>query len=380
MKILIAGDYCPIGRNRNLLKKKEYSRLFGDYKSIISTTDYSIVNFECPLTLSDKSIEKTGPCIKTEDINSLKALKYLGFDALTLANNHIQDYGEQGVIDTISFAKREGFDIVGAGKNDQDAKVKLIRSIQGVKVGFVNIAENEFCSAEENFAGANTFSFIQTTREIRELKLKVDKVIVIYHGGREHYQLPTPDLRDRFRYFADIGADAVVGHHTHCYSGFEYYQDKPLIYSLGNFLFDYKKKYQKGIWTEGMSAILSLSGVDDNFELKLIPHYQGREKDSTLNLMVDSEKDKFEERIHKLNEIIDNDELFYKKWQEYLISQEKFYLSSLYVRNLYVRALFMKGLLPIKWLRGKHNRLTLNLIRCEAHHEITKGVLNKRTI
>ena len=81
--------------------------------------------------------------------------------------------------------------------------------------------------------------------DIQIAKEDNDLVIVIVHGGREHYQLPTPKQRERFRFYADAGADFVVGHHTHCYSGYEIYKGKPIFYSLGNFIFDYKKKYQR---------------------------------------------------------------------------------------------------------------------------------------
>ena len=97
----------------------------------------------------------------------------------------------------------------------------------------------------------------------------------------EHYQLPTPQQRRRLRYFIDSGVDAIVAHHTHCVSGYEYYDGKPIVYSVGNFIFDYKKKYQQGMWTEGMSVILILKDINSNFNLSLIPHTQGKKDDFT---------------------------------------------------------------------------------------------------
>lgn len=373
MKILIAGDYCPIGRNEKLLQSERYSDLFNGYQKLNEKVDYSIVNFECPLTKSKTKIIKTGPCIKSENINAMKALKYAGFDLLTLANNHIQDYGEQGVLDTLRNAEQENFDIVGAGQNIKSASLPLIKSIKDVKIGFLNIAENEFCAAKSNLAGANTLDLIENTRAINELKRKVDRIILIYHGGREHYQLPTPKQRSLFRHFIDIGVDAIVAHHTHCISGFEYYKDKPIVYSLGNFIFDYKKKYQKGLWTEGISVILKL---ENEFKIdQIIPHYQGREKDPTLQLMEPQDSDRVIKRISELSEIITDDFKFMQSWKTYLKTQENFYLSSIYVKNLYFRALFMKGILPIRLLKSKHSRLMLNLMRCETHHEISENIL-----
>jgi poly-gamma-glutamate synthesis protein (capsule biosynthesis protein) len=375
MKILVAGDYCPIGRTKEYLKTEDYEGLFNGFQNIIKEVDYALVNFECPITKSATKINKTGPCIKTEDENALKALKFAGFNMLTLANNHIQDYGETGVLDTIEIAKKNQFDIVGAGDNNESAAIPKIVKIKGITVGIINIAENEFCSSEINYAGANTFDLIKNIKTINELNKKVDKIILVYHGGREHYQLPTPDLRDKFRFFVDCGVDAIVAHHTHCFSGYEYYNNKPIVYSLGNFIFDYKSKYQKGLWTEGMSVILNLES--DTFKIELIPYLQGRKENSTLEILNENEKSKFIEKVNVLNNIIVNDKLFYEEWQKYLKTQEKFYLSSLYIKNLYLRAFFMKGILPISWLKSKHNKLILNLMRCEAHHEISKGILSK---
>lgn len=377
MKVLISGDYCPIGRTDRLLQEEKYSELFNGFEKITKNVDYAVVNFECPVTKSEKRINKTGPCIKTENLNSLKALHFARFNLLTLANNHIQDYSGQGVMDTIEFAKENGFDIVGAGKNRVDASKPFITVIKGIKIGFVNIAENEFCAATDDMPGAYTFDFIDNSNTINELKSKVDKIILIYHGGREHYQLPTPEQRKRFRYFIDLGVDAIVAHHTHCVSGYEYYNNKPIVYSLGNFIFDYKKKYQKGKWTEGMSVILSLENKDENFKIELLPHLQGREEDSTLVLLEGEQKNRFIEKVNSLSNIITNDELFFQEWNKYLSTQEKFYLPSLYIRNFYIRALFMKGILPVSLLKSKHNILALNLTRCEAHSEILKKILEK---
>lgn len=376
MKILIAGDYCPIGRTESYLNNEDYKSLFGSFPEVSKDVDFAIVNFECPVTQSDIQIQKTGPCIKTEDMSSLKALKFAGFNLLTLANNHIQDYSGQGVVDTIENAKKNGFDIVGAANNREAAAKPYIKDIQGVEVGFINIAENEFCAATDTEPGAYTFDLIDNLKVIKNLRINVDKIILIYHGGREHYQLPTPDQRKRFRFFIENGVDGIVAHHTHCVSGYEYYDGKPIVYSLGNFIFDYKKKYQKGIWTEGMSVILSLENKDDNFEIELIPHVQGREEDSTLHLLEGKEKDVFMEKVENLSAIIQDDKKFSGEWQKYLNTQKTFYLPSMYVRNFFIRALFFKGILPVSLLKSKHNKLLLNLMRCEAHHEISKNILN----
>ena len=313
MKLLITGDYCPIGRTDRLLQEEKYAELFNGFEKITKNVDYAVVNFECPVTKSEKRINKTGPCIKTENLNALKALQFAGFNMLTLANNHIQDYSSQGVLDTIQTGKQFGFDVIGAGENKFEAAKTFVKEIKGIKVGFINIAENGFCAATDERPGANTFDFIENTKTIHQLKNNVDKIILIYHGGREHYQLPTPEQRKRFRYFIDLGVDAIVAHHTHCVSGYEFHEGKPIVYSLGNFIFDYKKKYQKGIWTEGMSVILALENKEKNFSIELLPHLQGREEDSTLTILEGKDKEIFLEKVNKLSSIIVDDNAFLKE-------------------------------------------------------------------
>lgn len=373
IKLLISGDFCPIGRTENYLNIEDYKGLFHDFPNISDQVDYAIVNFECPFTDSQNPISKSGPNIKTANPNTFKALKYAGFDMLTLANNHIQDYGGQGVLDTIEKAKENNFDVIGAGSNKEEAKAFFIKKIKNTHIGFINIAENEFCAATDSMPGANTFDLIENLRTIKLLKKVVDKIILIYHGGREHYQLPTPDQRRRLRFFIENGVDAIVAHHTHCVSGYEYHQDKPIVYSLGNFIFDYKNKYQKGHWTKGMSVILKL--INDNFKVELIPHFQGREEDSTLHLLQNEDKDKFLNHVDDLSHKIQDDVLFNQEWQIYLKTQESFYLSSLYVKIFLIRAFFIKKIIPSSLLKFNHNIIMLNLLRCETHHEISKAIL-----
>lgn len=378
MKILIAGDYCPIGRTNKYLDEEKYDELFNGFDSLINKVDYSVVNFECPVTKSNTKIEKTGPCIKTENLNAFEALKFAGFNLITLANNHIQDYSGEGVLDTIKYANDYEIDTVGAGLNKTEASKSFVKKIKGVRVGFINIAENEFCAARNDYPGAHVFDFISNTKVIKELKNSVDKIVLIYHGGREHYQLPTPDQRKRLRYFVNCGVDAIVAHHTHCVSGFEYYNDRPIVYSLGNLIFDYKKKYQKGLWTEGMSVILELKDIKSNFKISLFPHTQGLINDCTLRLLKGKQKQEFLNKIEILNSKIRNDDLFDVAWNKYVQTQEKFYLSSFYVRNIYLRLLFIYGFFPIFFFKTKHNKLILNLLRCESHNEISKTILSKK--
>lgn len=375
LKILITGDYCPIGRNSETIDVGSGKDIFGEFNIYTQQADISIANLEAPLTNSNKAIKKTGPNIKAST-NYLKPLREIGFNAVTLANNHIMDYGVEGLKSTLETCENEALRHVGAGKNLEEARELLIFEVKSKKIAIINIAENEFCAAKKDGYGANPLNVITNHYDIKKAKKENDYVFVISHGGREHYQLPSPQLRERYRFFIDSGADAVIGHHTHCFSGYEYYNNKPIFYSLGNFIFDYKKKYQKGLWTQGFGVMLNI--IQDKIDFDIIPFNQGREKDPKLSILKGEERNTFDIKLTELNTIISNDELFDEAWRNYILTQKKSYKGNLFIQNKYIRALISKGLLPEFYCHSKeHKTLLLNLLRCETHREIMIDVLKE---
>lgn len=368
MKILITGDFCPIGRNKKAIQEGQFTKLLGGLESTIRDADLAITNLECPLTNAANPIQKSGPAIKSSP-DAVNALSFAGFHLVTLANNHILDYGAQGLTDTINVCKEANIDYVGAGNNVEEARRPFCFSKDGKKVAIINIAENEFGNTTGNYPGGNPLNLVDNYYDIKTAKENADFLIVIFHGGREHYQLPSPRIQQLFRYFIDIGADVVVSHHTHCYSGYERYNDKLIFYGLGNFIFDYKKKYQKGLWTEGYALSLHIS--DDNIQFELIPFYQGRKDNPCLRLLNKSEKTKFYQHIEQLNTIISDEQQLYKAWEEYVKTQRLNYLGLLAISNKYIRELIRRKLLP-KWLLklNAHSIVQLNLLRCETHRDL----------
>ena len=116
MKVLVAGDFCPLNRIAELIDHNDYS-FFDDIKKIQSSVDYSIVNFECPVVKNIyKPIEKCGPNLCCQS-NAIDAIQYAGFDLVTLANNHIMDYGEEGLRDTLIECEDHHIAVVGVSMN-----------------------------------------------------------------------------------------------------------------------------------------------------------------------------------------------------------------------------------------------------------------------
>lgn len=132
MKVFIAGDFVPQNRVTTLFKNKQYDDIFSEIKDVILKTDYSVVNLEAPIAVSPQceKIEKIGPCLSA-DLNTVEALRYAGIKCVTLANNHIRDYGDWGVSDTIFYCTKNEIDTVGAGLDDIESKSMLVKRLWG---------------------------------------------------------------------------------------------------------------------------------------------------------------------------------------------------------------------------------------------------------
>ena len=132
INIIITGDFCPHKRVEQAFLNKEFENVFNGFEKIAEDCDLSITNLECPLTLSNIPIAKTGPNLKAHP-DCINGIKFGGFNVVTLANNHIMDYGEQGLIDTINACTKNNINFVGAGPNIGDAEEPFYLNIKDKK-------------------------------------------------------------------------------------------------------------------------------------------------------------------------------------------------------------------------------------------------------
>lgn len=363
LKILIAGDYCPCDRVLDLIESENYKEIFGEVPDYTTQADYSIVNLEAPVVISQaKPIEKCGPNLKCSP-KAVKALKYADFDMVTLANNHFYDYGEVGVEDTLSSCSEENIDVVGGGVNLDDASKVFYKEINGIKFAVINCCEREFSIATDCSGGANPLNPIQQYYAICAAKEKSDKIIVIVHGGHEHFNLPSPRMKEVYRFFIDAGADVVINHHQHCYSGYEEYNGKPIFYGIGNFCFD-RNSQRNTLWNEGYMIMLN---IDDDISYDIIPYFQANESPG-IHILSKEESNIFYTRLQKLNEIISNDDLLIRVREKFMAETTRGYLLPLEpYQNKCLKALYWRGLLPSTI--GKRRIQLLNYLQCESHIE-----------
>lgn len=370
MKILVTGDFCPLHRLKPLIENLQTEQVFGQMLHHLKSADLSITNLECPLTEEGQPISKTGPALKAP-LASADFLRKAGFDLVTLANNHIMDFGAKGLKDTLLTLEMAQINYLGAGKNMTDASGPFGIEKDGIKVAILNFAENEWSTTNGIQPGANPIDLIENFRAIAEAKASSDWVVVIAHGGHEMYRLPSPRMKKLFRFYVDAGANAVINHHPHCTSGYEIYQGSPIFYSIGNFLFDHPD-YRHSIWNQGLGIKLNFSEKRIDFELL---HFNQCNELPKIALCTSEESDARTQELKELNYIIQSEERLQSVFDGWIGKQTKMYRSYIEPHcNRYFQALQNRGLLPSFWaIRKKH--YLLNLIRCEAHRDILLAIL-----
>lgn len=359
MKVIIAGDFAPRHRLAEQVENRKFQEIFPDnIVSLITSADYSLVNFESPVREKDfKPIKKCGPNLGCTP-DAADAIKYAGFTAVTMANNHILDYGTDGLYNSIECCRNIGLDVVGVGNNLQEAERTLYVERNGKKLAIINCCEHEFSIATDTTGGANPLNPIRQYYCIQEAKKNADYVLVIVHGGNEHYQLPSPRMQETYRFFVDAGADAVVNHHQHCYSGYEVYNGNPIFYGLGNFCFDYSGTPTQE-WTEGYMVEIDFN---KDIAFKIHPYCQYGDQASVVLL----EENHFDKNIECLNEIIKGETSLSKCIEEFYKNSTN-NIESIFLpfRNRLLNYIWRK-IYP-KIISDKTRIIVLAYLQCESH-------------
>lgn len=368
--VLIFGDICPTQDYRIFWDNRTI--LSDDIKKEIGNAILTVSNLEAPATDIEASIKKCGPSLKAlpTDIDYLKSI---GFTALSLANNHILDHGAQGVIDTLNKTSKIGITTFGADLNAQKARAAKYFDNNGIKIGFLSFAEHEFNLAKENDPGANGFDPLTSLKDIREAKALCDFLIILYHGGIEHYKYPSPLLQLKCRTMADEGADVILCQHSHCIGTYETYNESFILYGQGNSVFGYRGS--NNTWNKGL--IVSI-----NFNEEKRPHISFRLIKATCNGIgfadIEEEKKRLSEIEQDSMDVYDP-EFILTEWKCFIKENTALYLPLLYGWNkIYNKANRLLKNIPAKLLIGRKARMiTGNLINCDTHREVITSILNK---
>jgi poly-gamma-glutamate synthesis protein (capsule biosynthesis protein) len=373
-EIMICGDLCPTTDTEPHFKSGAHDKIFNDCLADFEKADLVFGNIEFVLTDNKKPIKKSGPILHGATAY-IDIFKKAGFDTISLANNHIKDCGEEGVKSTLETCALAGINTFGAAANLSNAKQPYIKEVNGYKIGFIAFAEQEFNCAGENEYGANYFDPYEDLDLIAEVKKKVDFVIIIYHGGIEYYEYPSPLLQKKCRRFVDKGADMVTCQHSHCIGTIENYLDKNIVYGQGNTLFGYKEG--KDSWNQGLILKLVLQ------QGKLEITYQGVKaiKEGGIKWLNAVENQTLANEIEERSKRVYDPKFIDEAWLQFCLKKESMYIPQYLALNRYfihlnrwtknklVSVLFAK-----KYLRSSHN-----IMRCEAHNEVIQTILKNKT-
>lgn len=356
LKINIFGDICPVDGVMPLDVKIEEDAL-------------TIANLECALTNCPKPVKKAGPVLYAPNSFAF-SLKTWGIDAVSLANNHIRDCGDEGVKSTLEVCHAQGIETFGAGMTEEATK-PLVYEKNGLKVGFLSFAEKEFNYEHAGKAGAVAFDPYESLDAIQELRKKVDAVIVLYHGGIEHYIYPSPLLRKKCRKMVKAGADVVLCQHSHCIGTRERYAGGEILYGQGNSLFGYRKGDDS--WNHGLlvKVIVTASGIDVKYDV-LETKSDGSVSMAPQHVVYD-----ILNRLDMESSKLEDTHFLIEQWKAFCLKNAPSYLAlvlGLGVNANRLNRILRNRLVELFYSRKELN-VTHNIIRCDAHREVIETIL-----
>lgn len=222
--------------------KGVYGILSENVVNEMKNSDVMVVNSE--FTVSNRGTPMNGKLYTFRaKPERLSIYNEMGVDLVTLANNHVYDFGKDAFLDTLDLFDEMNMPRIGAGRNLEEASKPYYFIVNGYKYAFLNSTRAEKYiltpGAEENKEGVfRSYDPSRMIEKIKEVKENADFVITIVHYGKEGSHELEKEQIESSKLFIDAGSDAVVGHHAHTLQGFEFYKDKIIAYNLGNFIFN----------------------------------------------------------------------------------------------------------------------------------------------
>lgn len=278
VSLLFAGDVMldrGVEEKIATVGSDDFSFPFRFVRNHIAEADIAFANLEGPI--SDKGEEKGSIYSFRMNPRAAAGLKNIGFDVLSLANNHIGDWGREAFEDTMRRLRRADIAYSGAGWNTAEAHHAVTIEKNGVSVGYLAFSDvgPEWMKAEEAYSGISLASVESVKKAVAEAKKFNDVVVASFHFGEEYKKEPSNRQRALARAAIDAGAKIVIGHHPHVIQPIEEYHGGVIAYSLGNFVFD--QPFSEDTM-EGMMLEVELEGAEIRaiipHVVKLNEHYQ----------------------------------------------------------------------------------------------------------
>ncbi|WP_312886672.1 CapA family protein [Paenibacillus foliorum] len=239
VKLSFVGDVIFASKVEDLLKKYGWDYPYQYVQAYLDKADITVANLETPI--STRGTPQSKEYVYRSSPEALPAFKAAGFDLVNTSNNHIMDYGQDALLDTLDELDKAGIKRVGTGRNSEEAYKHVIIEQNGIKVAFLGfsrvVPEVSWYAGKQKPGLAETYTTKLPLEAIAKAREEADLVVVIAHWGVERKDRPVKEQTDLAHKYIDQGADLVIASHPHVLQGFEQYKGKWIAYSLGNFIF-----------------------------------------------------------------------------------------------------------------------------------------------
>lgn len=359
--ILLAGDVSITLSNQNDFVNGRVDAIVDEgIRNLIMGASLFVINHEMTLTNSSQELKKRGAHLKA-DVGVANGLKSLGVGLCCTANNHIIDFGRDGIRDTQNALKKAGIKYIGSGLNASSVCKSQLIQVADKKVCIYNVADNEFNEVSENHFGVNVFDPFETFDEIREIKKECDYLIVVFHGGVERYRYPTPMLKKICHKMVDCGADLVTCQHSHCIGSVDMYHNAYILYGQGNFLFD-----------DGDNEFYSTGLLLKIYpKTRVIEPISIMKEDNGVRVASASEANDIFSTLLKRSEALKSDREIQMHFNEYIYGCRDAYLNALFCNNIVFRVLnrITRNKLRNQVFSGMNGLRLINILKSEALKE-----------
>ena len=373
--MIIGADFAPIEKDGERILQGNMNEVVSEeVVELVKTAFFSVFNLEAPVINGGTAIEKDGPALHIKE-GTERIFELFKVGLLSLANNHIMDYGMDGLHKTMHRLEEINIPYIGVGDTMQKADTFFVKEISSKKIGFYSVADHEFSIADETGGGANGFSFDRTYTRIQSIKKECDYLVVLYHGGRELYQYPSPALQKICHSMANAGADIIICQHSHCIGAMEEWNQCQIFYGQGNFIFGDAE------YPICENSILIKITVADTLQTEVIPI---KREGNQVVLLHGDEKTKVIQKYEQLSKEIQTPEFIEQEYQRMTEGAIASYLYQFAGWPLFLirfDKLLGRRLIKHSFRKNRKRLLYLqNVLQCEAHRElVTTGLQLLRT-
>lgn len=373
-RLVVGGDIAPVRRLALLDSHGAAMDTLRGITRLLAEADFALANLECPLTESRYPMPKNGPSLRASGFWA-SALRETGLSAVSLANNHIMDYGAAGLDDTLGACASAGLLATGAGRSRAEARQPLVVDVSGLRVGIAAVADREFSVLLADDAGPASTREGDAVLDVHRLRGHVDFALVVLHCGHEYFGLPSPRIVRLCCNLVEAGADAVVCHHSHVPGPMSVYSGAPVIFGCGNLLFDAQRP-QSSLWHVGYLVELVVRRHTTE-SVRLVPYHQCLDG-PIVNQCHGRDRTAILDHVARLSAVCADHQSLAAAWSAFVHGKQDGYLTRLLSLTRVEARLLSLGLWPRWRLEAKNLARVANLFECDAHRDLVVELLRRR--